>query len=248
MKLITGKLITGLALIVAAHSAAAQEADWRYKATFYGWFPGLTASVDTKFGTVEGESSASDALQDLDMAFMGTFAAQHNRLGFGVDLLYTDLSSTQPTPFGQLFGEATVKEKVAALSGYALYRVTQDPAFVFDIGAGFRTFDMDVDVDLTAGKNPATTQSLSANWTDPLIAARVSVPINEKWFLDGFADYGGSGSGDDTWQVYGGVGYAFNQNWSTQLGYRVMNISKEVDGRDVSLDLSGALIALSYSF
>jgi opacity protein-like surface antigen len=242
------KLISGLVLIFVAHSAAAQEADWRYRATFYGWFPGLTASVDTKVGTVEGEASASDALQNLDMAFMGTFAAQNNRLGFVADLLYTDLSSTQPTPFGALFGEATVNEKVTALSGYALYRVTQDPSFVFDIGAGFRTFDMNVDVDLTAGKNPATSQSLSANWTDPLIAARVYVPISEKWFLDGFADYGGSGSGNDTWQVYGGVGYAFNEKWSTQLGYRVMNISKEVDNREVSLDLSGALFAFTYSF
>jgi hypothetical protein len=39
------KLISGLVLIFVAHSAAAQEADWRYKATLYGWFPGLTASV-----------------------------------------------------------------------------------------------------------------------------------------------------------------------------------------------------------
>jgi opacity protein-like surface antigen len=116
---------------------------------------------------------------------------------------------------------------------------------VFDIGAGFRTFDMNVDVDLTAGKNPATTQSLSENWTDPLIAARVYVPISEEWFLDGFADCGGSGSGNDTWQVYGGVGYAFNEKWSTQLGYRVMNTSKEVDNREVSLDLSEALFAFT---
>ena len=52
------KLMSGLVLIFVAHSAAAQEADWRHKATFYGWFPGLTASVDTKFGTVEGEVCA----------------------------------------------------------------------------------------------------------------------------------------------------------------------------------------------
>ena len=39
------KPIFGLALVFVAHSAAAQEADWRYKATFYGWFPGLSASV-----------------------------------------------------------------------------------------------------------------------------------------------------------------------------------------------------------
>ena len=44
------------------------------------------------------------------------------------------------------------------------------------------------------------------------------------------------------------VGYEFNDKWSTQLGYRYMDISKELDGRDVSLDLSGPVLALSYSF
>ena len=64
----------------------------------------------------------------------------------------------------------------------------------------------------------------------------------------GFADFGGTGSGDRTWQVYAGVGYAFNKSWSTQLGYRYMDISRELDGSDVSLGLSGPVIALSYSF
>ena len=76
----------------------------------------------------------------------------------------------------------------------------------------------------------------------------MNVPINEKWFVEGFADYGGTGSGDETWQIYGGVGYRISENWSTQVGYRTMNISKDVDNRDVSADLSGALIAFSYSF
>lgn len=241
------KSVLSLALIVVAQSAAAQGADWRYQATLYGWFPGLSASVETRFGTVQGEASSSDALQNLDMAFMGTFAAQNGRLGFAADLLYTSLSATQPTPFA-LYGDATVKEDMTAFSGYVLYRVTQDPAFVLDLGAGFRTFDLDVTVNLASGVAPAAREDLGRSWTDPLIAARLHVPINEKWFLDGFADYGGSGSDDETWQLYGGVGYRFSENWSTQLGYRTMNISKDVDGRAVSLDLSGALIALTYSF
>jgi len=241
------KPMLGLALIFLAQSASAQEADWRYKATIYGWFPGLSASVDTRFGTVETDVSASDALENLDMAFMGTFAAQNGRWGFAADLLYTDISATQPTPFA-LYGDATVKQTLTALSGYVLYRVTQDPAFVFDVGAGFRTFNLDIDVSLSEGVAKAASESISRSWTDPVIAARMNVPINEKWFVEGFADYGGTGSGDETWQIYAGVGYRISEDWSTQLGYRTMNISKEVDARDVSADLSGALIAFTYSF
>ena len=241
------KPMLGLALIFLAQSASAQEADWRYKATFYGWFPGLSASVDTRFGTVDADVSASDALQSLDMAFMGTFGAQNGRWGLAADLLYTDISATQPTPFA-LYGDATVKQQLTALSGYVLYRVTEDPAFVFDVGAGFRTFNLDIDVDMSPGIAPAASDSISRSWTDPVIAARMNVPINEKWFVEGFADWGGTGSGDETWQIYGGVGYRISENWSTQLGYRTMNISKDVDTRNVSADMSGALIAFSYSF
>jgi hypothetical protein len=241
------KPILGLALIFVAQSATAQEADWRYKATFYGWFPGLSASVDTRFGTVDADVSAADALENLDMAFMATFGAQNGRWGFAADLLYTDISATQPTPFA-LYGDATVKQTLTALSGYVLYRVSQDPAFVLDLGGGFRTFDLDIDVSLSDGLAKAASESISRSWTDPVIAARMKVPVNEKWFIEGFADWGGTGSGDETWQIYGGVGYRISEDWSTQVGYRTMNISKDVDDREVSADMSGALIAFSYSF
>lgn len=241
------KPILGLALIFVAQSATAQEADWRYKATFYGWFPGLSASVDTRFGTVDADVSAADALENLDMAFMATFGAQNGRWGFAADLLYTEISATQPTPFA-LYGDATVKQTLTALSGYVLYRVSQDPAFVLDLGGGFRTFDLDIDVSLSDGLAKAASESISRSWTDPVIAARMNVPVNEKWFIEGFADWGGTGSGDETWQIYGGVGYRISEDWSTQVGYRTMNISKDVDDREVSADMSGALIAFSYSF
>ncbi|PZQ99710.1 MAG: hypothetical protein DI533_03380 [Cereibacter sphaeroides] len=237
-----------LATLLLAGTASAQDApDWAFKATIYGWFPGMTASIDTDFGTFESDSSASDALSDLDMVFMGTFAAQNDRLGFAADFLYTDLSQSQDTPFA-LYGEGTSDVKVSALSGYVLYRLTTDPKVKFDLGAGFRNFDAEYKISLSQGVLPAASQTIKGNWTDPLIAARLSVALNEKWFLAGFADYGGTGSGDQTYQFYGGVGYAFADNWSTELGYRYMSVSKELDGRDVSMDLRGPVLAVSYSF
>jgi opacity protein-like surface antigen len=89
---------------------------------------------------------------------------------------------------------------------------------------------------------------VGGSWVDPLIAARVAVPLNEEWSLTGFADWGGSGGDDETWQVFGSVKYAFSDKWSTQLGYRYMEISKELDGRDVSVDLGGPVLAVSLAF
>jgi hypothetical protein len=233
--------------MLVANSAAAQDGSWTYGATLYGWLPGMTTQIETDFGTIESETSGSDALSNLDMVFMGTFQAQRDRWGLVGDLLYLDLSNSKDTPLG-LFGEATGEVTTTAVSGYALYRVTTDPAIAFDIGAGFRAFDLDVDLALTDGSLDGFSQSIGGSWVDPLIAARVAVPLNEEWSLNGFADWGGSGGDDQTWQLFGSVKYAFNEKWSTQLGYRHMEISKELDGRDVSVDLGGPVLAVSLAF
>lgn len=236
------RTMTALVLVLAG-PANAQEQNWDYRATLYGWLPGMTTAVDTRFGTIESNSSGSDVLEDLDFVFMGTLAAQNGRWGITTDLLYVSLSDSKDTPLA-LFGEGSVAVKATALSAYALYRLTLDPALNLDIGAGFRAFDLEVDVSLSPGE----AQNLGDSWIDPVIAARLEVPLDESWFLTGFADFGGTGGGDQTWQVFGSVGYAFSENWSAQAGYRYMDISKEIDGREVSVDLGGPVIAMTYSF
>ncbi|MCX7288165.1 MAG: hypothetical protein NTW20_11580 [Rhodobacterales bacterium] len=239
--------VIGATLMLAANSAAAQDSSWTYSTTLYGWLPGMTTSIETGSGTIESESTASDALSNLDMVFMGTFAAQRDRWGFVGDLLYLDLSNEKRTPFG-LYGSRSVGVTTTALSGYALYRVTTDPAIVFDIGAGFRAFDLDVNLALTPGLLDGFSQNVGGSWVDPLIAARVAVPLNDAWTLTGFVDWGGSGGDDETWQVFGSAKYEFNENWATQVGYRYMEISKKLDGRDITVDLGGPVIAVSYRF
>ena len=109
-------------LLLLAGPASAQDQTWDYKATLYGWLPSMTTAVDTRFGTIESSSSASDALADLDFVFMGTVAAQNGRWGIATDLLYLSLSDTKDTPL-PLFGEGTVAVKATAVSAYALYRL-----------------------------------------------------------------------------------------------------------------------------
>jgi hypothetical protein len=246
-----GKTMKGFAigatLILAASGAAAQDSPWTYTATIYGWLPGMTTKVETGSGTIETESTASDALSNLDMVFMGAFAAQSDRWGFVGDLLYLDLSNEKETPFA-LFGSRSVGVTTTAASGYALYRLTTDPAIAFDIGGGFRAFDLDVDLALSPGIAPGLSQSVGGSWVDPLIAARLAVPLTPDWTVTGFADWGGSGGDDQTWQVYGSARYAFNEKWSTQVGYRFMEITKELDGRDVTVDLGGPVIAFGLRF
>jgi len=252
LETVVNRFIALVPLLFAAVPSSAQETDWAYKATIYAWLPAITTELDTfRFGTVESDLDSGDVLSALDMAFFGAFAAQRGRLGFAADLVYSDLSGSRETPF-KLFGEGTVDTKLTTLSGYVLYRVTTDPKVDVDLGVGFRYIDLEVTAALTPGRFPerltGRSETVGDSWIDPLVAARISVEVNDEWDLKGFADWGGTGSGDASWQVYAGAAYAMNDRWSMEAGYRYMDISTDLKGRDVSLNISGPLIGVTYSF
>ncbi len=95
--------ISAIPLIIAAGALSAQEADWTYAAAIYGWLPGLSASVETDFGTVESDSDGSIDLSNLNMAFMGIFEARNGPWGLIGDLLYVDMGRPTPRPPGSCF-------------------------------------------------------------------------------------------------------------------------------------------------
>ena len=82
------------ALLAAAGPAAAQDG-WSFAASPYVWLPGFSTSAETGRGTVDIDKSTSDAVSDLDFAFMGAFEARSGRWGLILDLIYTDLSTSE---------------------------------------------------------------------------------------------------------------------------------------------------------
>jgi opacity protein-like surface antigen len=238
----------GAVLALMSGQAFAQSNDWTYNATLYGWLPAMSTSAGTSFGTLESDVSGSDALSALDMAFMGAINASNGKWSVFGDLLYTDLSAKKPTPFGKLFSDATVEVKLTALTGYLAYRVYDKSGVAIDLGGGFRAFDVDLGLSLSKGRASSRSSSENASWVDPLLMARVHVPFNEKWFGNALVDFGGVSSDSQTWQALATVGYKFNENWSSQLGYRYMEIDHDIGKTPTMIDLSGPFIAVSYNF
>lgn len=243
------RLIVPLLLAIAiAAPASAQNSAWSYKAIIYAWVPGMDTSFDTaKFGTIEGSSSTTDVLEDLEFAFMGTFEAQTGRFSLIGDLLYTSLSMPSNTPKGFLFDQGIIDTSVSALSGYGLYRVSTDPAIAFDLGVGFRAFSVDATATLVGNKVPTETVGDSESWVDPLVAGRLIVPFNDRWSGSLFADYGSAGS-STTWQGIATVNYALSESWTMNAGYRTMTIEKDLLTIPTTIELSGPLIGFSYNF
>jgi hypothetical protein len=240
--------IAALAVLIAG-SVAAQEPGWNFRGSLYGWVPSLSATMGTRFGDLETEANGSNALSALDVAFMGTIEARKGQWGFIGDLLYVDLSSDTDAPFGLRFDGSTLETKTSAFSGYAVYRAYESDRAIIDAGVGLRAFSLDVDLGLkSADARPDYDANESETWAVPVIATRFIFPFNESWFATAFFDGGMTSSDTSTWQAFGSVGYRFNDRWSTQVGWRYMDVQKDVGDLDVSLDLSGPLIGVSASF
>lgn len=242
------KLMTALLLTCLATPALAQDSGWDFRTTLYLWFPGMSATVETPEGTVSSDLSPADALSNLDMGFMGSVGAQNGNMILWGDLLYTDLGASEDTPHGMLWDQVRIEQKLTAVTGYALYDIAREPEVQFGLGAGFRYFNLSADTVLTGGSQPRVENSLSDSWWVPVLAAQFYKPIDDHWFVDGLIDWGMAGSDAETWQGYAGVGYRFNETWSTQVGYRYMNFSRTIDGKAIDTDLSGILAGVTISF
>lgn len=237
------------ALVLFAGQASAQSSDWNYSATLYGWFAGLDTSVDTAQGTVNADLSSKDVLENLDASLMAAFEARRGPWGFVLDGVYSKLSASQVAPFGSSYSEAVVETKLTQVTGLALYRFHASPTVQFDAGAGLRWFNVDMGVTLRPGSLGVTrSSSVGDSWVDPVIAARVIVPINDDWTATALVDFGGTGSDDKTWQALASVRYQFNDKWSAAFGYRSMNLQHDIGGRPNEITLSGPFIAAGFRF
>lgn len=239
--------VLAAALLVAATPAAAE--DWDFAFTPYVWLPSLTSQLHTEFGTVESTSSGDDTLSDLDFAFMAALEARRGKLSLVGDLLYTDLSSEEPTPLGRLWDSVNTDTRVGAFSGYALWRVAETPMVALDLGAGFRAYSAKIDTTLEAGRLDGRSYDLSEQWIDPLLAARGSVRFNDHWSANAVLDVGGfDGQNDSTWQTLASVNYAINDTWTIRGGWRYLDIQKEIDGLNVETELNGPIIGVGIHF
>jgi opacity protein-like surface antigen len=90
--------------------------------------------------------------------------------------------------------------------------------------------------------------SKSLEWVDPYVGLRARWLATDRFYVGLRGDVGGFGIGsasDLAWQLFGGVGYAFNPTVSMELGWRYLDM--DYDHGDFLLDAgySGATVGLA---
>jgi hypothetical protein len=163
------------------------------------------------------------------MAFFGAAEAQKGRWGAFTDVLYMDVGAAPSKTRDFRLGPAPLPADVTASTNIDLkatiwtlagsYRAMANPESTLDVLAGARLLDINVNQgwQLTGNIGPIPLPGRSgsgavsiSDW-DAIVGAkgRFALSADRIWYAPYYVDVG-TGESKLTWQIMGGVGYAFS--------------------------------------
>lgn len=231
--------------ILAACAAAcvaggAQASDWTYTIAPYFWGPEFRTSLDVGPNPpVDGDASIFDILNG---AFLIAGEARNGRWSIGAEFNYLDLGDD--VSVGPFDSAASWDLDGTMSSLGASYAVYEDDQSRVEAMAGLRHWDLDVSTTVLD-----RTFSTNQSWTDPLIGARYSRVLNDRWSVTALGNIGGFGYGSKfQWEALAQASWKWKRGISVAGGYRHLDVEFQ-DGREViDLILTGPYVALAFNF
>jgi hypothetical protein len=232
------KIVTKICYLIAAISIIAsgpvRAQGWDWTVAPYLWASDVKMDLSINGNQlIGGDASFKDLLDKTDSVFMGHFEGRNGNWGLYADTIYLDLGDSKTMSVGpggpildDFMADAGLNMKLYDFGG--LYRVGDPDADVtFDLLAGVRYVDVDIDVTLSfplPGMEPVDIRK-SPSETDLMLGGRLIGKFAERWHwgLRGDFSFGGT---DGTYNLLAAVGYTFGQSglFSLDLGYRYMSI------------------------
>lgn len=244
--------LTGLAWASAAAAAdlppaqqpqepvAAPVQEWTFSIAPYLWGAGISGDVGV-FGLqpVDVDVSFGDILDNLRFGGMAVAELHNGTWGAFADLIYVKTEADQSITRNVLGVPLTLSASVGTDSLTATlmgeYRPFSSDRLTLDLMAGGRIWSLenDISVSLAAGGAPiaALSGSDGATWIDPMVGAKARLNTDWPLYFTAWGMIGGFGAGSDIgWDVLGGVGYEWNEHFSTVAGYRALGVDYSDNG------------------
>jgi hypothetical protein len=214
-------------LVIGYQPLAAQSSNpdkkWNFLTDVYLMFP----NIDGETGIGESlilpvDASPGDVFSHLQMGAMLYLEAKTDKWAITSDLVYMKLNQ-EVTP-GTILNSGDVTAKQLIWEAAGLYRITS----FLEAGIGGRLNYLDMGMDVRKNVFPAGTEEItgeqSKTWYDPVVIARFTTDIKDKWLFQFRGDIGGFGVGSDlTWQLHATAGYRFTKVFQMSLGYRILS-------------------------
>lgn len=250
-----------LACITLAAVAAAARADdsvdylrrddWSLNISPYAWAASLkgTAAAVPGLPSIKVDADFKDILENLDLAAMTLVELRYRKFGAYADIIYTDISSDAKTPRQILFDDIDVESEMFIGTFGGAYRAVEGDRGFLDLLAGARVWSVDTHLDLNGGLLDGREIEDNENWVDPVIGVKGRFDFGHGLFLYGMGNVGGFGVASDlTWDVFGGLGYRFNETFSAIAGYRHLEVDYSHEAFKFDVELSGPVIGGTIHF
>jgi hypothetical protein len=237
---------------------------WQFSVLAYGWLPTIKGSMYFPIADAGGSFTAdpNQILNNLNMAFMGSFGVSYNRWGLFTDVLYMDLGHTKSgykdfvlpnQEPASLSASVNLDLKSWIITSAAQYKVVEQPDFTLNVLAGARYLYLktslshyfSADLVNNPGIPRGGERSLSGDNIDAIVGLKGEWAFgnNHAWGLPFYGDIGG-GDSKLTWQLAGGVSYHHN-SWEFGALYRKINYHLSSNGlQDMSIE--GPMIGALY--
>lgn len=215
-------------LTVAMLSTPTHAEGWTYLIEPYVLFPNMQGGVGIGQLPVAGvDEDPQDIFDNLHLGAMLYAEARNDRWSIASDILYMDLEA-------DIHGAGIIRggEASAEQVGWELAVLGRlSPWIELGIAATYNKLKADVRLDLP---NSSARGETSESWIDPSLVVRATIPMGDKWFLQGRGNIGGWGVGSDFfWQAQGHIGYRISDRFLMEAGYRVIGIDYDHgSGRD----------------
>ena len=166
---------------------------WQFATIGYAWFANAHGETDVigPAAPVGLDLSFSDVLKAFKFAFMGAAEARHDRFVALGDLTFIHLDTKKGIDIReQDFLDAELDSRTAEVTLLGGYRVADSGPVIVDLLGGGRINFFKTTLQLD-GPNRSADGSVKQTWFDPLVAARVGVPLGGKWSASLYGDLGG---------------------------------------------------------
>ena len=204
--------------------AAQDDADgWDFVVAPYALFPHMSGGQTIAGNPSEVAGGPSDIFENLDFGGMHYLEMNNPDWAITLDMLFMYIGASAELPLSGRIGSVDMDQY--ALEAKGLRRVAEWA----EVGIGARLNTIETALFVGARTLPLEIDVFSEHtWFDPLIAARVMAPLENRWRLGVSGDIGGFGVGSSfAWQLLPFVGYRFATWFELSLAYRAMGMDYE---------------------
>jgi hypothetical protein len=237
-------MLSAALLLASGLGAAAQ--DRVFQLTPYIWGTGVGGSISPVAGGPElhFREGLSDVLDDLDSAFFLSGLYRQGR--FVVIGDYSASSSSRSGIVPVLGMPARGRVEQSSLTLAAGYRAVDRDRVTVDYLVGLRRWDIEAQATTPV---PGLAGQISVDFTDPILAARTTLQLSDRWSATGYVDLGGFGAGSDiSAQLLATVNWQARNRLFVSAGYRHLQVDYDSGGRAFDVEFSGPILGMSLQF